>query len=84
MTDRSKEEIRDILATWPDAFEKSFGKKMDETVMRTVINNILQQKEIDLIRQRFFDFTPQNLRQIIEMLEKPVMNSEKAIKKSKK
>lgn len=80
--DRSKEEILDVLQFWPDAFRESFGKELDKETLKSVLKQILQDKELEIIRQRFFDFSPKNIREIIEILEiKP--KEQKASKKLK-
>ena len=68
MKNRSKEEIDAILQTFPDVFEDLTGNKLTSEQVTEVITEILKLKERDIIRQRFLDFSPLNLREVLKLL----------------
>jgi DNA-directed RNA polymerase subunit F len=70
MKNRSQEEIDAILQTFPDVFEDLTGKKLTKEQVSEVITEILKLKERDIIKQRFLDFSPFNLREILKSLNK--------------
>lgn len=69
MRDRSPEELDAILQAFPDIFEAQFGKSINPALIEKVLTDLLNEKELDLIKQRFFDFSPANLREIIERIK---------------
>lgn len=69
MRDRSPEELDAILQAFPDIFEAQFGKSINPALIERVLTDLLNEKELDLIKQRFFDFSPSNLREIIERIK---------------
>lgn len=76
MKNRSQEEINAILQTFPDVFEDLTGNQLTSAAVQEVIVELLKSKEKELIRQRFFDFSPLNLRDILKKLNEPQDNDD--------
>lgn len=66
---RGREEIQGSLQTFIDVYEAQFGKPFDTVKAINVIREMLEKAEIQIIQQRFFDFQPQDLKALMEMLE---------------
>ena len=77
---RGREEIQGSLQTFKDVYEAQFDKPLDNQRAIEIITQMLSRKELEAIQQRFFDFHPQDLKTVIELLqpvEKPVEIQEK-------
>ena len=78
MATRAKEEIRAVLEGWPDIFEREFGNPLDKEKMKVILNKMVEEKENDIIRRKFFEYNAIELRSVIEELEpKPVKGKKK-------
>lgn len=65
MRNRSKEELEAILQTFPDVFEDQTGKTLTKEAIIEVIVKILVEKEAQLIKQRFYELSIRDLREIL-------------------
>lgn len=77
---RGREEIQGSLQAFKDVYENQFDKPLDNQRAIEIITQMLSRKELESIQQRFFDFHPQDLKTVIELLqpvEKPVEIQEK-------
>lgn len=66
---RGQEEIQGSLQAFKDVYEAQFGKPFDTVKAINVIREMLEKAEVQIIQQRFFDFRPQDLKLLMEMLE---------------
>ena len=69
MATRAKEEIRAVLEGWPDIFEREFGNPLDKEKMKVILNKMIEEKENEIIRRKFFEYNAIELRSVIEELE---------------
>jgi hypothetical protein len=69
MRDRSPEELDAILQSFPDVFENEMGKPINPELVEKVLGDLLAERELNLIKQRFFDFSPANLREVIQRIK---------------
>ena len=65
---RGREEIEGSLQAFKDVYEAQFGKPFDAKKAIEVIKQMLERKEVEIIQQRFFDFHPKDLQEIIRIL----------------
>jgi hypothetical protein len=65
---RGREEIEGSLQAFKDVYEAQFGKPFEADKAIDVIKQMLERKEIEVIQQRFFDFHPKELQEIIQIL----------------
>lgn len=65
---RGREEIEGSLQAFKDVYEAQFGKPFEADKAIDVIKQMLERKEIEVIQQRFFDFHPKDLQEIIQIL----------------
>lgn len=65
---RGHEEIQGSLQTFRDVYKDQFGKDLDNAKAVEIITQMLSKRELEVIQQRFFDFRPQDLKTLIEML----------------
>lgn len=66
MMERSEEEIADVIAIFRDVFEDQMGTPITDDQLRNIIKEILSEREKQLIKLRFMDFSPRNLRQVLD------------------
>lgn len=79
MRDRSSEELDAILQAFPDVFESQFGKPLVSGVVESILQEILQEKEKEVIRLRFLDFSPRNLREMLHKIKTKPQNIDTVI-----
>ena len=66
---RVREELQGSLQTFIDVYEAQFDKPLDNLKAIEIISQMLSKREIEAIQQRFFDFHPQDLKTVIELLQ---------------
>lgn len=66
MRDRSSEELDGVLQAFPDVFEKEVGQPLDLNTFETVLATMIKEKAENLIRQRFFEYKPHDIKTLIE------------------
>lgn len=71
MGHRSSEELDGLLQAFPDVFKEQFGKELNHDTLVSIVQTILYSKEEQVIKQRFSDLTPKNLREVLEKLSQP-------------
>ena len=64
---RGREEIEGSLQAFKDVYEAQFGKKLSLGTVQSMAYILLDEKEREILRQRFFDFHPKDLQTLIEM-----------------
>lgn len=64
---RGREEIEGSLQAFKDVYEAQFGKKLSLGAVQSMAYMLLDEKEQEILRQRFFDFHPKDLQTLIEM-----------------
>ena len=77
---RGREEVEGSLEAFKDVYEAQFDKPLDNPKAVEIISQMLSKRETETIQQRFFDFHPQDLKTVIELLqpvEKPVETVDK-------
>lgn len=65
---RGREEIEGSLQAFKDVYEAQFGKPFNAQKAIEVVQQLLEHKEVEIIQQRFFDFHPKDLQEIIQIL----------------
>ena len=65
---RSKEELREIISIFRDVFEDHTGHELNLAELRYVVSELLEEKERFLMKQRFLDFKPIELRMLQDEL----------------
>lgn len=80
---RGKEEVQGSLQTFMDVYQSQFNKPLDTNKAIEIIAQMLAKKENEAIQQRFFDFHPQDLKVLMELL-KPVEKSVETVEKPKR
>lgn len=66
MRDRSSEELDGVLQAFPDVFEKEVGQPLDPKAFVEILSTMVIEKAEQMIRQRFFDYKPQDIGILIE------------------
>ncbi len=69
---RSKEEIQEIISIFKDVFEDQTGKVLTMETFRDTIRDLLIEKEKIIIKQRFMDFKPRELRSVLIMTHQEI------------
>jgi hypothetical protein len=70
-----QEEIQAKLELFPESFEHRFGAKLRPEMVKQILQEQLDLKEKQLIKEAFSDLSPNNIRYIISVLDnmdKPV------------
>lgn len=57
------------MQTFPDVFKDQVGHDLDLNKVKAVIGDLIREREDFIIRQRFLDLPPTNLKEILTMLE---------------
>lgn len=81
MRPKSKEELEGLLQAFPDVFRDQVGHDLDVNKVKAIIRDLIKEREDFIIRQRFLDLPPANLREILTMLEPPKVEPETLPKK---
>lgn len=69
--DKSEEECQKIIDAYFQNCEKTFGRKPEPQGIAMIVDQILNDKMIELTKSTFDDLTPQTLIQIGKMLMAP-------------
>lgn len=66
---RGREEVEGSLEAFKDVYEAQFDKPLDNAKAVEIISQMLSKRETETIQQRFFDFHPQDLKALLELLQ---------------